>query len=193
MRDRDEPQLETPSKLDDCLCRPTGDTERSGGTKRPVWDQQRALVSGARVTATEERTGLSAIGLTATPGIFLFPHLLAGSYTVRIEAQGFAAYEGRDILVFAAQTSELTAILSLGSATTEVSVYAGADMAHTESSQISGTFEGRSISDIPIVGGTNYSVLNLRFSCPTRPRRPGARRDPAARSAVSAADKTASA
>jgi hypothetical protein len=39
-------------------------------------------------------------------------------------------------------------------------------MAQTESSQISGSFEGRSITDIPIVAGANYSVLNLSIFLP---------------------------
>ena len=73
---------------------------------------------------------------------------------------------GRGILVFAAQTTEFTATLSLGSTTTEVSVQASANLAQAESSQLSGAFEGRSISDIPIVAGANYSVLNLSIFLP---------------------------
>ena len=135
--------------------------QNDNGTLRvTVWDQQRALVSRATVTAIEENTGVSAVGIAPTAGVYLFPRLLAGSYTVRIEAQGFARYEGHEVVVFATQITEFTATLSLGETTSEVNVYAGANMAQTESSQVSGTIEGRTISDVPLVAGANYSVLN---------------------------------
>ncbi len=141
--------------------------QNDNGTLRvTVWDPQRALVSGAAVSAIQEDTGISSASATSSIGVYLFPHLLAGAYKVRIDAQGFAVYVDREILVFAARTTEVTATLSLGSPTTELTVYAGANMAQAESSQLSGAFEGRSISDVPIVAGANYSVLNLSIFLP---------------------------
>src|SRR5262249_53549547 len=135
--------------------------QNDNGTLRvTVWDPQRAFVSSASVLANYDNTGVSTAGVMSSPGTYVFPHLLAGTYTIRIEAPGFAVYVGREIVVLAAQTTEVTASLSLGQATTEVSVRASANMAQTESSQLSGSFEGRTISDVPIVAGANYSVLN---------------------------------
>ena len=141
--------------------------QNDNGTLRvTVSDPQRALVSGAMVSAIQENMGVSAAGVMPSAGVYFFPHLLAGTYTVRIEAPGFAVYVGRGILVIAAQTTEVAATVSLGSITTEVSVEANATMAQAESSQVSGAFEGRAISDVPIVAGANYSVLNLSIFLP---------------------------
>ena len=138
----------------------------NGRLRVTVWDPQHALVSGAAVSAIHENTGVSAASVAPLAGVYVFPNLLAGTYTVRIEARGFAAYVGREIVVFASQTTEFAATLSLGSTTTEVTVLAGANMVQAQSAQISGAFEGRSISDIPIVTGANYSVLNLSIFLP---------------------------
>ena len=141
--------------------------QNHNGTLRvTVWDPQHALVSGATVSAIHENTGVSAPSTTASEGVYVFPNLLAGTYTVRIQAPGFAVYVGQEIVVYASQVTEFGATLRLGQTTTEVSVRAGADMAQVQSSQIGGAFEGRSISDIPIVAGANYSVLNLSIFLP---------------------------
>ena len=138
----------------------------NGRLRVTVWDPQHALVSGAAVSAIHENTGVSAASVAPLAGMYVFPNLLAGTYTVRIEARGFAAYVGREIVVFASQTTEFAATLSLGSTTTEMTVLAGANMVQAQSAQLSGAFEGRSISDIPIVTGANYSVLNLSIFLP---------------------------
>lgn len=151
------------------LAMPTGATpaQNPNGTLRvTVLDPQRAVVPGAAVAAIHENTGVLAASVTSSAGVYLFPHLLAGSYTVRVEARGFAVYVGTGILVFAAQTTEVTATLSLGATTTEVSVQASADLVQAESSQLSGAFEGRAISEIPIAAGANLSVLNLSIFLP---------------------------
>ncbi len=141
--------------------------QNDNGTLRvTVLDQQHAFVIEAAVSAIQESTGISASAFSSSAGVYLFPHLLAGSYTVRVEARGFAIYVGRGVLVFAAQTTEANVTLSLGQTATEVSVRASANMAQSESSQLSGAFEGRSISDIPIAAGANYSVLNLSIFLP---------------------------
>jgi hypothetical protein len=118
------------------------------------------------VSAVRENTGISTSGAEASEGAYIFPHLLAGAYTVKVEAQGFATYGGKGILVIASQTTEARVSLSLSTTTTEVDVQSEASPIQAASSQISGAFEGRSISDVPIVGGANYSVLNLSMFLP---------------------------
>ena len=141
--------------------------QNDNGTLRvTVFDPQHAFVSGAVVSAIQENTGVQASSVTSSNGVYFFPELLAGNYTVRIEAQGFATYVDRGILIFASENTEVTTSLSLGATSTEVSVYSGANVAQTEGAQLSGSFEGRSISDVPIVAGANYSVLNLSIFLP---------------------------
>jgi outer membrane receptor protein involved in Fe transport len=131
-----------------------------------VLDPQGATVAGANVTATHEGTGVSTATVTSSVGVYLFPSLLAGSYTLRIEAPGFSVYLGSAIPVFAAQTTEVTAALVLGSTTTVIRVESAADVVQTETSQLGGAFEGRSITEIPVAAGPNPSVLNLSVFLP---------------------------
>jgi hypothetical protein len=141
--------------------------QNSNGVLRvTVLDPQRAVVSDAEVFAIRSNTGLLAARAITSAGVCVFPQLLAGEYTVRVEARGFAIYVGTGVLVFATQTTDVTVPLVLAATTTEVNVDAQADLVQAESSQLSGTFEGRAISEIPIISGASLSVLNLSVFLP---------------------------
>src|SRR5205085_3568168 len=92
--------------------------------------------------------------------------LPVGSYTLTIEAPGFAVYVRRAVQVVATQIMDVSASLVLGATTARVRVESGADVVQVESSQLSGTFEDRAISDIPTATGASLSVLNLSIYLP---------------------------
>ena len=142
-----------------------GFAQNQNGTVRGVvLDQQGGVVSNADVTATNENTGASRNTQTSTAGAYIFPDLMVGSYTVKVDATGFAGYVRRGVQVLGAQVTDVTANLVLGTTTTEVRV--GADVIQTESSQLSSAFEGRPVTEVPIATGGNLSVLNLAILLP---------------------------
>jgi len=83
--------------------------------------------------------------------------------------------------------------LEVASATATVLVESGANVLQTESSQISGTFEGKSISDIPVQSGAFLSVLNLAIFLPNTTTQIGGTSGTGGSIGVFAAVKTASA
>src|SRR5712692_384349 len=139
---------------------------QNGTLRGVVLDQSGAVAPNAKVTATNENTGVEASTTTTSAGVYSFPALLVGSYKLRVEVPGFKAYVRPGIQVLAAQVTDVTANLELGSVATEVVVESGANLIQTESSQVSGTFEGRTISEVPVLTGSNGSVLNLSVYLP---------------------------
>ncbi len=137
-----------------------------GTLRGNVLDMQGRTVPNAGVTLTNENTNALLNTETSAAGVYIFPGLPVGSYTLRVEASGFAPYARTGIQVFAAQVSGLTVNLILATTTTQVIVEAGTDTITTETSQLSGTFAGRSLSEIPIATGANLSVLNLAVFLP---------------------------
>src|SRR3954469_21981004 len=68
----------------------TAFAQRLDGTLRgEVKDQQGAVVSDAKVTATNVATGVSATAMTTSAGTYSFPNLIVGTYTVTVEKTGF--------------------------------------------------------------------------------------------------------
>ena len=140
---------------------------QNGTLRGVILDQQGGAVPNADVTATNENTNVSISTKTSTIGVYAFPGLLVGSYTLKAEASGFRAYARTGIQVLAAQVTDVTANLEVGALTTEVLVEsAGSNVVQTESSQLSGTFPARAASEIPVITGSNLSVQNLAIFLP---------------------------
>jgi hypothetical protein len=138
----------------------------TGTLRGVVLDQQGKTVPNATVTVTNENTNASSSTTTATAGVYTFPDLVIGKYKVKVDAAGFASSIRTGINVSSSQITDVTATLELPTTTTTVVVESGANVVQTESSQLSGTFEGKSISQIPILTGAFGTVLNLAIFLP---------------------------
>src|SRR5688572_8816075 len=66
-----------------------------------VQDESGAFVAGARITLTEGSKGLNRISESANGGSFLFPSVISGVYSLRVEKEGFSTQlvEGLEIEV----------------------------------------------------------------------------------------------
>ncbi|HET8797317.1 MAG TPA: carboxypeptidase-like regulatory domain-containing protein, partial [Thermoanaerobaculia bacterium] len=64
----------------------TGASSLSG----TVTDEQGSPVPGVTLTATNTQTGLVRTAITAADGVYRFPSLPVGTYTVTAELSGFA-------------------------------------------------------------------------------------------------------
>src|SRR5438552_11604093 len=90
-----------------------------------VTDPTGAVIAGAKVTATNTGTGLSATITSATDGSFEFLQLPAPStYDLKCEKAGFKAFEAQHIRLAVTQIFVQDIQLELGQVTQEVTVEA---------------------------------------------------------------------
>ena len=140
--------------------------DQNGTLRGVVLDKQGAAVPNAQVTATNENTNVSTNTTTSSVGVYEFASLLVGTYTLKVEASGFSTYVRPGIQVVAAQVTNATANLEVGAVSTTIEVSSGANLVQAESSQVSGTFSDRALSEIPVATGANISVLNFVMFLP---------------------------
>ncbi|MGB7848019.1 MAG: carboxypeptidase regulatory-like domain-containing protein, partial [Candidatus Acidiferrum sp.] len=91
-----------------------------------VTDATGAVLAGAQITITEQRSGVERKVVTNHDGYFSAPTLSVGVYKLTVSAQGFAAYEITDIALNSADSKSLMVAMKLAtvSATVEVSAAA---------------------------------------------------------------------
>jgi hypothetical protein len=138
----------------------------TGGTLRGVVkDATGGIIPGATVSATNESTGVKADTLTGTAGLYSFPNLLVGTYTVTVEQPGFKKFSRKNIPVSANRITEANATLEVGEISTIIEVVGGAELVSTTTSQVGATIESRAVLELPnpTLGG---SPLNLAVGLP---------------------------
>src|ERR1700744_672384 len=121
-----------------------------GGIAGSVTDPTGALIPNATVTATNQGPGGKSVTPTPTAGVYRFPDLPIGTYTVTATAPGFATKTSTGVLIQVNNTTPLNISLASGAVTEVVTVEASGNLLQTESSDISGTISNKQIEDLPL-------------------------------------------
>src|SRR5881394_3941391 len=93
----------------------------AGGTVR---DASGGVVADAKVTLTEGSKGLVRESQSDRGGSFLFPALIAGVYSIRVEKNGFNTQEMDGLLIEVGQWVSVAITLTVGDVVTSVRVAA---------------------------------------------------------------------
>jgi len=125
--------------------------QRLDGTLRvTVTDGSQATIEDAKVTVTNEESGVSKETSTSSAGTYVFPSMLVGRYTITVEKTGFKKSVQKGINLSSNQVTEASIVLELGSVSAIVEVEAGADLVQTQSSEINASFAGQVVNNLPL-------------------------------------------
>lgn len=127
-----------------------------------VTDPQGGAVAGAKVTVTSTTKGTSFEGSTNESGNYTVTHLIPDTYSIRIEASGFKAYDISGIQIFADTAAHLDAQLQVGTVTQSVEVTGEVPQLKTDRSDVAITFNERYVENLPILNRnfTNFQLLS---------------------------------
>jgi hypothetical protein len=129
-----------------------------------VHDQSGAAVPGAAVKAIDTRTNLSFETITNVEGIFAFPTLQPGNYTVEVVMTGFKKFIKTGVILNASDRATTgILVLEVGGVSDTVSVTAdmGAMQVKTTSGEISEVITSRQIQEIGLNGRNILQMLQI--------------------------------
>jgi hypothetical protein len=132
-----------------------------------VTDSSGAAIPDARVTITDEQTGVKTIVGTNGAGNFSTPPLILGTYRVDIEKTGFKTFSRTGNSLTGGQTVRVDATLNIGAATESVKVEAATtELVNTENATVQHTVGEEYYHDLPAVMGADIrlaeSLLQLQ-------------------------------
>src|SRR5690348_5376479 len=104
-----------------------------------IQDKSGAVVKDAKVTATNQSTGVSRETMTSGSGFYRIAGLTPGKYTVVVEATSFKKETRPDVEVLAETTRGLDVALEAGSAQEVVNVTGDVPTLETEDASVNGT------------------------------------------------------
>jgi hypothetical protein len=131
------------------------------GVVGTVQDQSGAAIAGATVTITDTRLGISKTTTTNDSGYFRFDSIAASTYTVRVEASGFTSWDQKDLVLQPGETRTLTPALTVGAATTNVTVTAAAVSLDLVTPTTSSVVGSTTVQNTPLPGQNVYGLAAL--------------------------------
>ncbi len=128
-----------------------------------VHDSKHAAIVGARIIATHITQGVSRTTISNSTGLYSMTALSVGTYTVRIEAPGFAVAEFTDVVIEAGKNQTIDADLKVAGGGSTVEVNASMEAVDETQSMIQGEITSKTIESIPL-NGRNF--LELAYLVP---------------------------
>src|SRR5580658_1071088 len=95
-----------------------------GSLAGTVTDSAGALVPGAKISIVNQDTTASYATTTTTEGLFRFPEVALGRYTVTVSAAGFKGSVTKDVLVQITTVTAVNVALQPGAVSEQVTVTA---------------------------------------------------------------------
>jgi len=139
-----------------------------------VTDSSGGVVAGAKVTITEDATGIKYQIKTDAGGNYIRPLLMPGIYSIAVEITGFKKTVQRNILLNGGDRVAANLTLEVGEMTQAVEVTAAPRGLQTESAVVGATLQSKQISELPLGGIRKFSFL-ARTAPAVLPPEPGAR------------------
>ena len=136
---------------------------QTGGSRitGTVTDVSGALVPGATVTARNEATGVTYTQTTTEAGLYAFPSVPVGTYTVSVALQGFKTANKTGNILEVNTPLVINLSLEVGGITETVSVAAEAEALQTTNATIGNVVERRAIVDLPLNGRNPLALITL--------------------------------
>src|SRR6266566_4062837 len=124
-----------------------------------VRDPSGAAVPGATVSATQQETDQTRSTTTNQTGEYSLTTLAAGTYVVRISAQGFKTSSRTGVQVAINSVTRVDATLELGAVSQSVEVSAAAAVLQTDRADIHHDLTATTIENVPVPPGNNFEQL----------------------------------
>lgn len=125
-----------------------------------VTDANGAVIPGAKVTIINTDTQLQRTMNATSTGDYVFTLLPPGTYTIRVEREGFKAHEVNGVKIAAGDRPRLDAQLTLGATSETVTVAADTvPVLQTDSATVQDVVGERSVQDLPLNGRNLESAV----------------------------------
>ena len=118
-----------------------------------VMDASDAVVPGAIVAVTNHETGLKRSAYTDNAGRFNFPQLKPGTYSVKVQAEGFEPQQNDNVSSGLGQKQIVNFTLKIARSNEVVEVHSEAPLINPADANTSTTLSAPALEDLPNPGG----------------------------------------
>ncbi len=127
-----------------------------------ISDPAGAAIAGAELSVISRDTNAVTKATTTSSGEYNAANLPPGVYRIEITAPGFKHFVQQNVVVSAATTVRVDALLQIGQVSESIEVSAAAVTLQTENAKVSSQVQNKLVDELPlVVGGGMRSPFNL--------------------------------
>ncbi len=126
-----------------------------------IVDPSGAVIPEAPVACTNADTGLRRTVQTNHDGIFVFPDLPIGNYSLEVSKQGFSTQKRDAITLLTGQSLDFTLTLRLGDSKQTVEITEAVPLVQTETSSVQTSVDQKQMQDLPLNGRNALQLTTL--------------------------------
>ncbi len=126
-----------------------------------VTDATGAVIPGAKVTAKNEATGVTHTQTTTGAGLYSFPGLPVGSYSVMVELTGFKTIDKKSNILEVNTPLVVDFALEVGGTNEIINVEGGYERLQTSNATIGNVVPQKAIESLPLNGRNPLSLITL--------------------------------
>ena len=126
-----------------------------------VTDDTGAVIPGVDVEITNEEQGTSSVVSTQSDGSYRLPGVQPGSYSIRIEADGFRSHLVQNLRVEVGSILTYDAVLEVGAVTETVTVEAATPLVETSRGSLGAVVENKRVLELPLQTREVFDLIDL--------------------------------
>jgi len=127
-----------------------------------VADPSGAVIAGAKVTLTNDATGVSRETQTNESGDYVFVEVQPAVYSLKLEQSGFNSTVRKGVTLEINQVITLNMTMQVGQTKEIVEVTSEAPLVETTSTQMGAVVNERAVSQLPLNSRDTYQLLSLQ-------------------------------
>jgi len=135
--------------------------QSTGIIRGTATDSTGAAVPDASITVTNAATGQVRTATSTSSGVFDFPDLPIGNYTIVVSKTGFKSQKQENTQLLTGQTIDLQIALTVGSTTESVTVEADNQQIQTATSTVAQSVDEKQMQDLPLNGRNPLQLTTL--------------------------------
>ena len=133
----------------------------TGSIQGTVADPTGALVPNASIVITANSTGVTHSAVSGRDGLYNFPNIDIGTYSVTVKSAGFKTYTQQNVVLEVGSSININVTMPVGSEGETVQVQANGIALQTEDASFKQTIDQKTLSELPLNGRQVTSLIGL--------------------------------
>src|SRR5260370_605838 len=126
-----------------------------------IYDSSGAVVAGATVRAVNDATGIAFTQVSNSAGLYSFPSITVGGYTLTVELAGFKTIRRTGITLVVGTPAAENVTLELGDTREVVKVEASAVPINLTTATLGNVVEHQAVASLPLNGRNPLNLIVL--------------------------------